>query len=189
MTDAISERENDTEAMEHNQESEGDTLQWSVHPFRENLMKSLFLLIILALLFCAIYWGTDGDIFLTGLSMLIMSGTLSPYFFVTKYEMDATSVRQKRGQMINKKRWSDFRRYYIGKTHITLSPFTYTTRLESFRSMTLLVNSQNRDRIEAFVRKHMPVDEEERETLAEGLNGIRGGPPDQTIIPAEDREA
>ena len=93
--------------------------------------------------------------------------------------LDHESVIQKRGQFVQKKRWKEFRNYYIGKKYIQLSPFAYESRLESFRSLMLYVREDNREQVLELVRRHIkkPVEEkdDEKENDKSALNESEEG--------------
>jgi len=152
-------------AEEHTPEH-GSHLSWRTHPFRENWKRSSLVLLVLVIVWGFVYITSEGDIVLTGLSVVILIGTLSPYFFSSEYKLDDEFIVQKRGSLVQKKRWKEFRNYHIGKRYIQLSPFTYASRLESFRSMMLYVRPDNREQVLDLVRRHIDKPEDARQSTA-----------------------
>jgi hypothetical protein len=128
-------------------------LSWTIHPLLERKRTSLLLLVLLFAVWIWVYIASEFDPIMTGISVILLLGTLSPYFLKTTYHLDAEGITQTRGRMVMKKRWKEFRRYIPGKTWVLLSPFEYPTRLDSFRGLTLLVNSSQRDRVLDIVRQ------------------------------------
>lgn len=139
--------------------SEREELIYSVQPVCENKLLSLVLVVILLLISFGVYLFSHGDPLITFVSLLLLFGGLSPYFLVTRYELSTRGITQKRGSLKIEKKWQEFRSYHIGKKIIQLSPFDYPTRLESFRSMIVLLTKENRDGVIDFVQAHIKVDQ------------------------------
>jgi hypothetical protein len=97
------------------------------------------------------------DIFLGVLSVLILFTSLHSYFMRTMYRMDGNGVVIKTSVTRTVKSWSDFKRFYVDKRGVTLSPFAKPSRLEPFRSIRLLYGG-NRDDVVAFVSKNLGGD-------------------------------
>jgi hypothetical protein len=132
------------------------TLQWSVWPYRESARRTaLVVAAILAagalvgLMFQALFWGV--------FSVLILFASLHTFFTRTTYSLDGDAVTVKSSMGTAVKKWATFKRYYIDKRGVTLSPFAKPSRLEPFRSTRLLYGG-NRDAVVAFVSKRLDRD-------------------------------
>lgn len=132
---------------------EGEVLEWSVFPFKENVRRSV-LVIVVILAVGAIVYVAFREPFLTLLSMAILVASLFSYFTRTTYRLDDREVVIKSSVGKTAKRWSYFKRYYPDRKGITLSPFETKTRLEPFRSIRLLYGSE-KDEVVAFVAKKL----------------------------------
>ena len=131
----------------------GDVLEWSVFPFKENVRRSLFVVMVIGAVSTVVYIAFR-DVFLTLLSAAILVASLFSYFTRTTYRLDDDEVIIKSSVGKNAKRWTYFKRYYPDKKGITLSPFETKTRLEPFRSVRLLYGSE-KDEVVAFVAKKL----------------------------------
>ncbi|MFC1851049.1 hypothetical protein ACFL27_12720 [candidate division CSSED10-310 bacterium] len=158
VAQAISMTGEDNHSEQSNQEI---IIQWRAHPVSDNWKKSILVLLFIILLLFGVHFVSDGDPLLTILAILLLFGTLSPYFLVTEYRLDETYITQKRGSLILKKKWTEFRNFHVGDTLIQLSPFEYPSRLESFRSMSLLVNKSNRDQVLHMVQQRISKPEDQ----------------------------
>jgi hypothetical protein len=131
----------------------GDILEWSVLPFMENARRSVFVVIVIVAAAVVVYFAFD-DVFFAMLSAAILVASLFTYFTRTTYRLDDREVVIKSSVGKNAKMWSYFKRYYVDRKGITLSPFETKTRLEPFRSVRLLYGSE-KDEVVAFVAKKL----------------------------------
>jgi len=133
-----------------------ERLEWTVLPFRENLGRSVAVVaVIIAVGFLVVVLFKD--VFLGLLSVGILFLSLHSYFGRTTYrlDMDQVTVRSSFGTTV--KKWSHFKRFYVDRRGVTLSPFAKPSRLEPFRSLRLLYGS-NKDEVVAFVSKRFDRD-------------------------------
>jgi preprotein translocase subunit SecE len=131
-------------------------LEWTVWPYKESARRTTLVIaailavgVLACLMFKAIFWGV--------FSVAILFASLHTYFTRTTYRLDAESVtvRSSMGTVVRK--WATFKRYYIDKRGVTLSPFAKPSRLEPFRSTRLLYGG-NRDEVVAFISKRIDRD-------------------------------
>jgi hypothetical protein len=130
-----------------------DCLEWSVVPFRENLGRSAAVvaaMLLVGFLVVALF----KDVFLGILSVLILFASLHTYFGKTTYRLDSGQVVVKSSFGTTAKKWSHFKRYFVDRKGVTLSPFDKRSRLEPFRSLRLLFGG-NRDEVVAFISKRV----------------------------------
>lgn len=143
--------------MLQNKEKE---LVWSVFPARESIAKTIAVLATI-IGFGVVVYLTTGDIFLSILSMIILTASLHGFFTVTWYRLSDEGVEIRRAIGHLRKQWTDFKRFYADKKGITLSPFEKPSRLEAFRSVRLLFGGNREDVVE-FVSKNIgrgtPID-------------------------------
>ena len=128
-------------------------LEWSVFPFKENMRRSVLVVVVIAAVGAVVYMAFR-DPFMVILSVAILVASLFSFFTKTTYRLDEEGVVIKSGVGKTAKRWSHFKRYYPDGKGITLSPFETRTRLEPFRSIRLLYGSE-RDEVVAFVAKKL----------------------------------
>jgi hypothetical protein len=138
------------------QNSAGDRLEWSVRPFMDNIRRTLIVVVIILVCGAMVYFAFK-DVFLMILSLLILFVSLHTYFTRTTYCLDDDQivVRGSIGKSV--KKWSDFKRYYVDRKGVTLSPFAKPSKLEPFRSVRLLFGS-NKDEVVAFISKRLDND-------------------------------
>lgn len=132
---------------------EGDVLEWSVLPFAEDTRRSALVVIVIVAAVVVVYLAFE-DVFLAVLSAAILVASLFTFFTRTTYRLDDREVVIKSSVGKNAKKWSYFKRYYVDRKGITLSPFETRTRLEPFRSVRLLYGSE-KDEVVAFVAKKL----------------------------------
>ncbi|MEO0165441.1 MAG: hypothetical protein ABIL39_04815 [candidate division WOR-3 bacterium] len=124
-------------------------MKWQVHPAKENIPKTvisiLFVVIFLFLIavFYNLYWA--------GLGFLFLFASLSSYYFPTTYEITEDELIIKTPFTFQKRKLREFKKYYLGKNGILLSPFKHKTFLNNFRGVFLLLPAQ-RDDIINYIR-------------------------------------
>jgi len=141
--------------MSHSDEGvrEGEVLEWSVFPFKENSRRSALVVAVIVAVGAIVYMAFREPFYVL-LSVAILVASLFSYFTRTTYRLDDKEVVIKSSVGKTAKRWSYFKRYYPDKKGITLSPFETKTRLEPFRSIRLLYGSE-KDEVVAFVAKKL----------------------------------
>jgi hypothetical protein len=90
----------------------------------------------------AVFWGL--------FAVAILFASLHTYFSRTTYRLDDEQVIVKSSVGTVARKWGLFKRHYVDKKGVTLSPFAKPSRLEPFRSTRLLYGG-NRDAVVAFV--------------------------------------
>jgi hypothetical protein len=130
-----------------------ELLEWSVVPFRENRGRSAAVVAVMLLVGLVVV-VLFKDVFLGILSVLILFASLHTYFGKTTYRLDSGQVVVKSSFGTTAKKWSHFKRYFVDRKGVTLSPFAKRSRLEPFRSLRLLFGG-NRDEVVAFISKRV----------------------------------
>jgi len=157
-----------------------DRLEWRVWPFRERPVAGAlaFLAVILASVFCA---AIGGHVIFGLVAMLVLFGSLNPFFSPTTFRMDAEKVEALRWPVHKVRAWEDIRSCFVDRRGITLSPFVGRAWLEPYRGLRLLFLG-DREPVLSFVRAHVPEDTR-IVGLAEAARAERTGGPDG-IAPA-----
>ncbi len=129
---------------------DGFVLRWSTHPIKRSAKISVLVMVLLFVIWLLVYLTTFSPL-LTVLSVVIMLGSLSPFFLPTSYELDNDRIRVKFFFNTKEKEWSAFRSYYVDKNGVLLSPFEKPSRLENFRGLYVRFN-QNKEEVVDFVK-------------------------------------
>ena len=125
-------------------------LRWSTHPVKRSTKISILVILFLFVIWFLVYLTTF-SLLLTILSVVIMLGSLSPFFLPTYYELDNKKVKVKFFFNTKEKEWSMFRSFYVDKNGVLLSPFERPSRLENFRGVYVRFN-QNKEEVVDFVK-------------------------------------
>lgn len=125
-------------------------LKWSSHPVKKKALISILLIVLLFVVWLVVYLATS-SLFLTGLSVVIMLGSLSSFFMPTHYELDQEKIKIRFFLTKREREWSTFRSFYVDKNGVLLSPFAKPSRLENFRGIYVRF-SQNKDQVVDFVK-------------------------------------
>ena len=135
-------------------------MKWTVHPAKRNPTKTVLsaLFITLFLVFVGVFYGIFWSIF--GFIVLLVS--LHSYFFPTSYAVDGKEVIIKNIFMTQKRRLTEFRKVYVGKNGMLLSPFRRKTFLNQFRGVFLLFPEQHREVVE-FLRTRIEKPDDNKE--------------------------
>jgi len=125
-------------------------LKWSSHPVKKKALISILVIVFLFVVWLVVYLATS-SLFLTGLSVVIMLGSLSSFFLPTHYELDQEKVKIRFFLTKREREWSTFRSFYVDKNGVLLSPFAKPSRLENFRGVYVRF-SQNKDQVVDLVK-------------------------------------
>jgi hypothetical protein len=128
----------------------GSYLEWNIHPFKEEPLKSLFLSVFLFVLAIFLFLIFPNIPFILA-SMFVMILSLRGYLFKSEYKLEEDNLNVKMFVFEYKKRYSDFKRVYIGKSAFLMSPFTYKTRLNKYRGIYIPFPEELRKKIITFI--------------------------------------
>lgn len=135
------------------QSEQGRELTWSVFPFKEDIRRSVIVVLVIAVAGAVVYVAFK-DVFLAVLSVGILFASLHTYFTRTVYRLDSEGIEIKTTLAKTARKWSYFKRFHADRKGITLSPFSKPSRLEPFRSTRLLYGG-NKDDVVEFVSKNI----------------------------------
>ena len=130
-------------------------LRWSTHPVKRSAKISILVILLLFVIWLLVYLTTFSPL-LTVLSVVIMLGSLSPFFLPTYYELDEKKVRVKFFFNTKEKEWTTFRSFYVDKNGVLLSPFERPSRLENFRGLYVRFH-QNKEEVVDFVKSKVKI--------------------------------
>ena len=126
-----------------------EALAWRSWPAAERPGQAVVVaLAILAASFGLGMYG--GDPVLGGIAFAILTLSLAPFFFPTRYRIDETGVEAVSVFGSHRREWPLLRSYVADARGITVSPFLHASWLESYRGMRLLY-SGNREAVVAAV--------------------------------------
>jgi hypothetical protein len=140
----------------------GDSLSWRVHPAGERPVAAVLVTIFL-LLCCLVVQIYGGSGFLTGVSVLILFGSLYSFYFPTDYVLDDDGVEIRKVLGRYKREWSSFRSFYCSNRGIQISTFPKPSWLDTYRGIFLIVRA-NREDITSFLRTKLEETEIESKT-------------------------
>ncbi len=128
-----------------------ETLSWISHPARIRRTAAILVLLFMHAVFVVVYLATD-SFFMVILAGVIFMGTLSTFFFPTRYEISKDRIKVK--YLVNKveKEMRHFRSFYPDKNGVLLSPFTRPSRLENFRGLYVRYHL-NKEEVDSFITK------------------------------------
>lgn len=134
------------------------TIEWTAHPFRKNIRKSVALLLLLASIIIIFYQasstpGIDPVIFSIFITIILLF-SLRSYFLPTRYRMSDEGIMVETALGRTIRRWETFKRFSLDNNGLFLSPFDKPSRLENFRGLYVLLNG-NGSQVAAYVRERI----------------------------------
>ncbi len=129
-----------------------ESFSWTSFPAAENKRKAVLVSLFLVTLFAFIY-VSFGTMWLA-ISMLLLGGSVAPFFAVTRYRMTDEEVEAFHFFHTVRKPWSSFNSYYEDRRGVLLSPFDRPSRLENYRGLYLRFGGR-REEVMVFVKKMM----------------------------------
>jgi hypothetical protein len=131
----------------------GDVLSWSVRPVAIRPGRGVAALCMVAVVAGATFL-LAGPI-LGALALLLLGGSIAPYFVTARYELSPETVAVESPFQRVRRPWSDIRRVYVGRDGVSLSPFRRYHVLEPYRSI-MLRYGEHREEVLAWVRRFGP---------------------------------
>jgi hypothetical protein len=128
-----------------------EPLGWTVHPFRERQgLGYAILAVILGVSFFAATWARSG--FWGFFSFAVLFLSLESFYFPTRFLLEEKKLTVFRRFSRSEREWTVFRRCYEDREGITLSPFTKSSWLETYRAIRIRFAPADRERVSGFVR-------------------------------------
>jgi len=134
---------------------ENDVLEWSSFLAAENKPRTLLVSLFLIILFVVMYVSFGSLWFIV--SMLLLGGSLAPYFAPTRYRMTEEGVEAFQFFHTTRKTWESFRSYYEDRKGVLLSPFDRPSRLENYRGLYLRFGDR-RDEVMTYIKRRFKAD-------------------------------
>ncbi len=134
-------------------EESGETFGWVCHPAKRKMNVTILVTAFLLIIVVVVWYVTYSKLF-TVLSFLFLYGSMSSFYFPTKYTLSDSNIIVKTFSQTLTKEWSQYRTYYPDKNGVLLSPFARRTRMENFRGLYVKFEG-NKDEVMAFVTKIM----------------------------------
>lgn len=138
-------------------------MKWIVHPAKRDLSKTILsgvfisIFLIIVGIFYGIFWSLFG--------FIVLFVSVHSYFFPTAYEVNDEEIVIKNIFMTQRRRLTEFRRIYVGRNGVLLSPFRRKTVLNQFRGVFLLLPEQ-RDEVLDFLRDRIEKKDTPQNTTA-----------------------
>lgn len=126
-------------------------LEWESFPFRENPRKSLYLVVLMVVIFSFLWYLTiviwDMPLFyILGVAFLLFD--LLPYFIPTRYVMFENSFEVYYLFIKIEKRYDDFRCYYTDEKGVMLGTFIRPRWLDRYRGQSLRFSAEKSEKEE-----------------------------------------
>jgi hypothetical protein len=124
-------------------------MKWSVYPAKAAPTKTILSLVFIfgflvyVTIISGIFWAIFG--------LIVLFFTLQPYYFPTSYEVNEKELLIKKLFYIQRRKLSEFKKVYVGKNGVLLSPFRRKTFLNRFRGVFLFLPKEN-DEIVDFLK-------------------------------------
>jgi len=134
----------------------GASLHWTAHPLiQESPARSIALCgVILA--FSALAADTLGHPLYAVVSIAVLAASMSRYLLPTHYTLDETGVICRHLLRHQRLPWERIHRADIHRDGLFLSPFSRSSRLDSFRGVFLRFHG-NDAAVAAFARSHVAL--------------------------------
>ena len=95
-------------------------------------------------------WTKSGP--LTFLSVVVMLVSLSSFLFPVTFTLDQESITMKSAFSTKRRKWEEFKSFWVDNHGVLLSPFERRSRLESFRGLYIRF-SDNKDEVVEFIQR------------------------------------
>ncbi|HEX7880103.1 MAG TPA: hypothetical protein VF720_11875 [Candidatus Eisenbacteria bacterium] len=115
-----------------------EPLEWRVAPWRRDPGKSALAVFVVFSAIGGAVWFSGGIWFFGLLALLMMWGSIGPYFVTSRFVLDAAGAEIDSPFLKRRRAWSEIKSYYLDRHGATLSPFAGRNWLESYRSVRLL---------------------------------------------------
>lgn len=134
-------------------DSDGPSLEWTVHPVKRRPWVSVAVSMFIVVVVVLVRITTESQAFAV-LAMIVMAASLAKFYFPTKYRLDCKGVTVKTTTQTLVKEWKLYRSCYPDKNGILLSPFAGTSRLENFRGIYLMFQD-NSEAVTAYCKERI----------------------------------
>lgn len=134
-------------------------LDWTVHPFRDRQRLGYGILaVILAVSLLAASWARSG--FWGFFSFAVLFLSLESFYFPTRFVLEERKLTVIKRFSRSEREWSIFRRCLEDREGLTLSPFTKSSWLETYRAIRVRFGRGNREEVKGYIRDRLGGDVE-----------------------------
>lgn len=135
-------------------EGAAQPLDWTVHPFRERQRLGYGILgLILAVSMLAATWARSG--FWGFFSFAVLFLSLESFYFPTRFVLEEKKLTVIKRFSRSERDWSIFRRCMEDRDGLTLSPFTKSSWLETYRAIRVRFGPANREQVKGYIRDRL----------------------------------
>jgi len=117
---------------------EPEPLEWRVAPWRRDPGKTALAMVVGMGAVVGAVWLSGGVWFFGLLALLMMWGSIGPFFVTSRFVLDAAGAEIDSPFLKRRRAWSEIKSYYLDRSGATLSPFVGRSWLESYRAIRLL---------------------------------------------------
>jgi len=129
--------------------------EWTSHPLKRRPWVSAAVTVFVILVTVVVYYSMESQAF-AALALAALLLSLAKFYFPTKYAFTENTIVIKTTTQKIIKKWSQFRSFYADKNGVLLSPFTRPSRMENFRGVYLMFES-NGDRVVDFIKTKVEI--------------------------------
>ena len=128
-------------------------LKWQVYPIKENPLKGIVvgIFILVVSIYSSMLIGNMA--FLIIILIVLFMFVLLPYYLPTKFILTNKKVIIKNGPFKKEREWKSFRRFDYDKKMLKLFSNSTPSRLDNYRTLTLIFNQNNSQVIEIIKNK------------------------------------
>ncbi len=128
-------------------------LKWQIYPIKENPLKGIVvgIFILVVSIYSSMLIGNMA--FLIIILIVLFMFVLLPYYLPTKFILTNKKVIIKNGPFKKEREWKSFRRFDYDKKMLKLFSNSTPSRLDNYRTLTLIFNQNNSQVIEIIKNK------------------------------------
>ena len=135
-----------------------EEIAWTCHPARHRPAATIGVTAFVLLLTLGIHLSF-GDTFLTGLSLVILGVSLSPFYLPTSFRMSQDRVYIRTVLGTRDKPLDLYRRSQIDRYGVLLSPFDRPSRLDRFHGLNLRFDGPDRERVLDYIQRRFDTND------------------------------
>jgi hypothetical protein len=142
--------------------------EWTAHPAKRR-PQDIALVAMVTLVFCGAVLASLQSVWLTVLAAIILVIATAPFLFPTRYQLTDEGVFERRLGRERGRKWSELRRYQLGKGAALVSPFRRPSALERYRGLILYLDGSDRRTVESILAERIvdqPEDDQPEEEAA-----------------------
>lgn len=131
-----------------------EQISWKICLAKKYPLKTLIVLFIL-IVFLILTYLLYGPLWLL-FALIVFFITLNPYFLPHTYTLDKEGILIDKRIYKTRRRWKEFRRFYLTKNGLVLSTFRKRNFLDNFRGLHILLPPDS-EKIIGFIRNRLTL--------------------------------